>query len=79
MDQKFETNRKPIQEMDTGKKKMLDGSLPSPQMKKLQTLSIRKLFSHYLPRMVLPFSQKSQGAVTMLIPMLVSLSLGDHS
>ena len=49
MDQKFETNRKPIQEMDTGKKKMLDGSLPSPQMKKLQTLSIRKLFSHYLP------------------------------
>ena len=57
MDQKFKTNRKPIQEMDTGKKKMLDGSLPSPQMKKLQTLSIRKLFSHYLPRMVLQYSQ----------------------
>ena len=35
--------------MDTGKNKMLDGSLPSPKMKKLQTLSIRKLFSHSFP------------------------------
>ena len=35
--------------MDIGEKKMLDGSLPSQQMNKLQTLSIRKLFSHYLP------------------------------
>ena len=50
MDQKFETNRKPVQEMDIGEKKMLDGSLPSQQMNKLQTLSIRKLFNHYLPR-----------------------------
>lgn len=32
MDQKFETNRKPIQEMDIGKRKILDESLPLPQM-----------------------------------------------
>ena len=47
MDQKFETNRKPIQEMDIGKKKILDESLPLPQMNKQQTLSACKLLVHY--------------------------------
>jgi hypothetical protein len=65
--------------MDIGEKKMLDVSLPSPQMNKLQILSTCKLFSHYLPRMVLQFSQKSQDAVALFIPMLVSLSLGENS
>jgi len=61
MDQKFETNRKPIQEMDIGKKKILDESLPLPQMNKQQALSACKLFSQYLPRMVTKYSQISQG------------------
>jgi len=47
MDQKFETNRTPIQEMDIGKKKILDESLPLPQMNKQQTLSACKLLVHY--------------------------------
>lgn len=56
MDQRFETNRKPIQEMDIGKKKILEGSLPLPQMNKQQPLSTCKLFSQYLPRMVRKYS-----------------------
>jgi hypothetical protein len=75
MDQKFETNRKPTQEMDIGKKKILDGSLPLPQMNKQQTLSTCKLFSQYLPRMVLKYSQISQGTVPLFIPVLLSLSI----
>ena len=59
--------------MDTGKKKMLDGSLPSPQMKKLQTLSIRKLFSHYLPRMVLQYSQSLKSHCSFLCWCLLPL------